>query len=121
MAVYGSQSAERVTGPGNPAGRVAIIGVWPLNDPTGVDLSLKNGKLAVSWSKFFNKNVSIMMGRDDDKRSNSKLRDMIITGTAKPSRIVSHRLRLDGAPDAFVKFDARKDGYIKIVLKPASR
>lgn len=104
----------------NPAGRVAIIGVWPVNDSNGVEPSLKNGKLAVSWSKLFNKNISIMMGRDDDKRWNSILRDMIITGAAKPSRIVSHRLRLDGAPDAFAKFDARKDGYIKVVLKPAS-
>jgi glutathione-independent formaldehyde dehydrogenase len=31
----------------NLAGRVAIIGVWPLNDPSGVEPSLKDGKLAV--------------------------------------------------------------------------
>ncbi len=103
----------------NPAGRIAIIGVWPLNDPSGVEPSLMDGKLAVPWSKLFNKNVSVMTGRDDDKRWNSILRDMIITGAAKPSQIVSHRLPLDGAPDAFAKFDARKDGYIKVVLKPA--
>jgi glutathione-independent formaldehyde dehydrogenase len=58
------------------------------------------------------------MGRDDDKRWNSKLRDMIINGAAKPSRIVSNRLTLDQAPGAFEKFDARRDGYIKVVLKP---
>jgi glutathione-independent formaldehyde dehydrogenase len=59
-----------------------------------------------------------MMGRDDDKRWNSKLRDMIITGAAKPSRIVSHRPSLDDAPGAFAKFDARKDGYVKVILEP---
>jgi glutathione-independent formaldehyde dehydrogenase len=102
----------------DPAGRVAIIGVWPPQDPYGIEPSLREGKLMVPWSKLFNKNVSIMMGRDDDKRWNSKLRDMIITGAAKPSRVVSHRLSLDDAPGAFAKFDARKDGYLKVILKP---
>lgn len=52
----------------NPAGRVAIIGVWPNTDPNGAVLSLKDGKLMVPWPKLFNKNVFIGMGRDDDKR-----------------------------------------------------
>jgi len=59
-----------------------------------------------------------MMGRDDDERWIRRLRDMIITGAAKPSQIVSHRLSLDEAPAAFAKFDARQEGYIKVVLKP---
>jgi glutathione-independent formaldehyde dehydrogenase len=102
----------------NPAGRVAIIGVWPMNDPRGAVPSLREGELLVPWSKLFNKNARIAMGRDDDKRWNSRLRDMIINGAAKPSQIVSHRLRLDEAPEAFGKFDQRKDGYIKVILKP---
>ena len=73
----------------------------------------------VPWAKLFNKNVSIGMGRDDDKRWNSMLRDMIIKGTAKPSRVVSHRLPLDQAPGAFAKFDAREEGYVKVILKPS--
>jgi glutathione-independent formaldehyde dehydrogenase len=103
----------------NPAGRLAIIGVWPPRDPNAVAPSLKDGKLAVPWSKLFNKNARIMMGRDDDKRWNRKLRDMIVTGAAKPGSIVSHRLSLAEAPAAFEKFDARQDGYIKVVLKPS--
>lgn len=101
----------------NPAGRIAIIGVWPEKDPNGVLPSLKDGKIVLPWSKLFNKNVRIAMGRDDDKRWNSKLRDMIINGAAKPSRIVSHRLPLDQAPNAFQKFDERSQGYIKVILK----
>jgi glutathione-independent formaldehyde dehydrogenase len=101
----------------NPAGRVAIIGVWPLKDPNGTESSLREGKLMVPWAKLFNNNVRISMGRDDDKRWNSKLRDMIITGAAKPSQVVSHRLSFDEAPNAFAKFDARQDGYIKVILK----
>ena len=58
------------------------------------------------------------MGRDDDKRWNRALRDMIVTGRAKPSQILSHRLRFDDAPKAFDKFDRREDGYIKVALEP---
>ncbi len=103
----------------NPADRVSIIGVWPLQDPHSVDPACREGRLTVPWAKLFDKNASVMMGRDDDKRWNMKLREMIITGAAKPSKVVSHRLPLDAAPDAFVKFDARQDGYTKVVLKPA--
>lgn len=103
----------------NPAGRISITGVWPPKDPNGVEPSLKVGKLMVPWSKLFNQNIRITMGRDDDKRWNTKLRDMILTGAAKPSKIVSHRLPLDDAPAAFAKFDARQDGYVKVILKPS--
>jgi glutathione-independent formaldehyde dehydrogenase len=103
----------------NPAGRVAIIGVWPPQDSHAVEPACREGRLTVPWSKLFNKNASVIMGRDDDKRWNCKLRDMIITGAAKPSKVVSHRLPLDDAPTAFAKFDARRDGYIKVILKPA--
>src|SRR5262249_50097249 len=103
----------------NPAGRVAIIGIWPLTDPDGPERSLHCGKLTVAWSRLFNNNVRISMGRDDDRRWNSKLRDMIIAGRAKPGQVVSHRLPLDRAPDAFDKFDRRDEGHIKVVLKPA--
>ena len=102
----------------NPAGRIAIIGLWPPKDPSGPESSLHEGRLMVPWDKLFGKNVRITMGRDDDERWNGKLRDMILIGAAKPSQIVSHRLSLDEAPDAFRRFDAREDGYIKVILKP---
>ncbi len=102
----------------NPNGRVGVIGLWPPKDPNGTEASLKEGKLLIPWDKFFGKNVRITLGRDDDERWNGKLRDMILTGAAKPSQVVSHRLSLDEAPDAFRKFDAREEGYIKVILKP---
>jgi glutathione-independent formaldehyde dehydrogenase len=70
----------------------------------------------VPGAKLCNKNVSIEMGGDDDKRWNRKLRDMIVN-PAKPSRVVSRRLPLDQAPGGFAKFDAREDGYVKVILK----
>jgi glutathione-independent formaldehyde dehydrogenase len=101
----------------NPAGRVAITGVWPAKDTGAADASLAEGVLMVPWSQLFNKNVTISMGRDDDERWNRKLREMIVSGAAKPSSVVSHRLPIDDAPEAFAKFDAREEGYIKVVLK----
>jgi glutathione-independent formaldehyde dehydrogenase len=74
----------------------------------------------VPWGKFFNKNIYVRMGRDDDKRWNRKLRDMIITDAATPSQVISHHFPLEAAPGAYAKFDAREDGYIKVVLRPKS-
>ncbi len=102
----------------NPAGRISVVGLWPPKDPSGPEASLHEGKLLLPWDKLFGKNVRITLGRDDDERWNTKLRDMIVTGAAKPSQVVSHRLPLDAAPEAFRKFDAREEGFTKVVLKP---
>jgi len=102
----------------NPNGRVAITGVWPQQDAGASRQSLRHGQLTVPWPRLFNKNATIVMGRDDDKRWNTKLRDMIISGIAKPSQVVSHRLTFEAAPKAFAKFDARAEGYIKVILRP---
>lgn len=41
-----------------------------------------------------------------------------VDGKARPSFIVSHRLPLEAAPDAYKNFDARGDEYTKVILKP---
>ena len=61
------------------------------------------------------------MGRDHDERYNGRLRDLITTGQIRPSTIVSHRLALDQAPEAFRRFDERRDGYLKVILSPNGR
>ena len=38
-----------------------------------------------------------------------------------PSFIVSHELALDEAPDAYQHFDARDNGWTKVVLHPGAR
>ena len=52
------------------------------------------------------------------QKYNRYLRDLIISGRAKPSFVVSHNVSLDEAPDAYVKFDKRIDGYTKVLLHP---
>ncbi len=101
-------------------GRLAIIGVFLDNDPRAPSEPAKKGLYSIPWGTLFKKGVNIGMGRDDDKRYNDHLRDLIVRGRIKPSKIVSHRLPLRDAPDAFAKFDARADGYLKIVLDPRS-
>ena len=44
--------------------------------------------------------------------------NLIHAGKAKPSFIVSHELPLEQAPDGYRNFDARKDGWTKVLLKP---
>ncbi|HTW84764.1 MAG TPA: alcohol dehydrogenase catalytic domain-containing protein [Candidatus Sulfotelmatobacter sp.] len=104
-----------------PAGRLSIIGVFTDNDPDSPgDENAKHGRYPIPWGTLFRKGIIIGTGRDHDKRYHDHLRDAIVYGKLKPSTIVSHRLPLKDAPDAFVKFDARADGYTKIILDPTS-
>jgi glutathione-independent formaldehyde dehydrogenase len=57
-------------------------------------------------------------GQCNVKRYNRYLRDLIISGVAKPSFVISKELKLDDAPAAYEKFDKRVDGYIKVLLHP---
>lgn len=102
----------------HPGGRVGIIGVFVDSDPHPSGEQEAHGDIAVPWGTFFKKDVGIGMGRDLDNRYNGRLRDLIVAGRARPSEIVSHRLPLEEAPDAFRRFDERRDGYLKVVLSP---
>ncbi|HEY2316714.1 MAG TPA: glutathione-independent formaldehyde dehydrogenase [Solirubrobacteraceae bacterium] len=102
----------------HPGGRLGIIGVFVDHDPAAEGELRQQGHLPVPWGKLFKKGVTIGMGRDQDERYNGRLRDMVITGRARPSTIVSHHIGLDDAPAAYRHFDARADGYLKVILHP---
>ena len=101
-----------------PTGRLGIAGVFLPHDAKPNDPLEAQGDLAVPWPELFRKDIVIGMGRDHDKRYMTQLRDLIIAGHAKPSVVVTQRLPLTDAPDAFARFDRREDGYLKIVLDP---
>ena len=84
-----------------PKGRLAIIGVFLDIDPHAPAEAAKKGDYSIPWGTLFKKGVTIGMGRDDDENYNDFLRDLIVAGRLKPSRIVSHRLPLRDAADAF--------------------
>jgi glutathione-independent formaldehyde dehydrogenase len=102
----------------NPNGRLGIVGVFLPDDAKPIGEIEKRGDLTVPWQMLFKESITVGMGRDNDERYNTQLRDMIIAGRARPGQIVTHRLPLSQAPDAFSKFDQRVDGYIKVVLDP---
>jgi glutathione-independent formaldehyde dehydrogenase len=102
----------------NPAGFLGIVGVYLSPDPGAKDKKKKQGVYELPWAAIFNKAITVGTGQCPVKRYNVFLRDLIIAGRAKPSFIVSHRLPLGEAPDAYRRFDERKDGYTKVILKP---
>ena len=48
----------------------------------------------------------------------ARLRELIHEDRAASSFIVSHELPLEPAPDPYKHFDARKNGWTKVVLHP---
>ncbi len=102
----------------NPTGSIGLIGVYFPEDPRGISEDEKQGKFTLSLGNAWNKGITIGMGQAPVKKYNVYLRDLIIAGCAKPSFIVSHHLPLEGAPDAYKHFDARDDGYTKVLLRP---
>jgi threonine dehydrogenase-like Zn-dependent dehydrogenase len=45
---------------------------------------------------------------------------LVASGRLKPEEVVTHRLGLSDAPEAYRIFDAREDGVLKVLLDPAS-
>lgn len=105
----------------NPTGRIGLIGVYFEEDPRGVTEDEKQGRFTMSLGSAWNKGVTVSMGQAPVKRYNEYLRDLIVAGLAKPSFLVTQRLPLESAPDAYEKFDRRERGYTKVLLKPAIR
>jgi glutathione-independent formaldehyde dehydrogenase len=102
----------------NPTGRLGIPGLYVPSDPGGADEATKQGRLALSFGKLFEKGLSLATGQANVKNYNRYLRDLIIAGRAEPSLIVSHEIALTEAPEAYDKFDKRIDGYTKVILHP---
>lgn len=101
----------------NPAGHVGIVGVYMAPDPGAGNDQAKQGIFPLPMGELFDKAVTVGMGQCPVKQFNEYLRDLIIAGRAKPSKIVSHRIRIDQAPEAYQKFDERIDGYTKVVIQ----
>jgi glutathione-independent formaldehyde dehydrogenase len=99
-------------------GAIGVVGVFPPQDPKDPDPLMQEGKLAFDFGTFFTKGQRIGTGQANVKAYNRQLRDLIHADKVKPSFLVSHELGLDEAPDAYRHFDAREDGWTKVVLHP---
>ncbi len=61
--------------------------------------------------------LSLGTGQCNVKHYNRYLRDMIISGKADPSWVVSHVVGIEEAPAAYRKFDQRVEGYTKVLIR----
>jgi threonine dehydrogenase-like Zn-dependent dehydrogenase len=101
-----------------PTGGLGIPGLYVPADPGAADEQSKEGNLVLPFGKFFEKGLSMGTGQCPVKKYNRYLRDMIISGRARPGLIVSHEIGLDEAPNAYEKFDKRVEGYTKVIIHP---
>jgi glutathione-independent formaldehyde dehydrogenase len=100
-------------------GRLGVVGVFMPKDPGAADKLSKQGRISFDYGTFWMKGQRIGTGQANVKAYNRQLRDLIHAGRAAPSFIVSHSLPLDQAPDAYKHFDARDEGWTKVMLRPA--
>jgi threonine dehydrogenase-like Zn-dependent dehydrogenase len=89
-----------------PGGIVSIIGVYG-----GTVDKFPAGAL-------MNKGLTIRSGQCHVQRYTKRLYDRIVAGDIRPSFVVTHRMGLDEAPAAYETFKAKRDGCVKVVLKP---
>ena len=101
----------------NPTGSIGMIGVYIAPDPGGKNEQAKNGIYPFPVAEYFDKGVTMGSGQAPVKKYNEYLRDLIVNGRAKPSKIVSHHIRIDQAPEAYEKFDKRIEGYTKVLIR----
>ncbi len=99
-------------------GTIGVVGLFLPEDPGASDELAKKGQLAFDYGKFWFKGQTIGNGQANVKNYNRALARLIHQGKATPARLVSHNLALDEAPEAYRHFDARDQGWTKVVLNP---
>jgi len=99
-------------------GDIGVVGVYVPQDPGAPDELAKQGVIPFDYGQFWFRGQAMGTGQCPVKKYNRALRDLIAGGKAKPSWIVSHELSLEEAPQAYEHFDARDDGWTKVVLHP---
>jgi threonine dehydrogenase-like Zn-dependent dehydrogenase len=67
-----------------------------------------------------NKGLTIKTGQTHMQRYMKPLLEKVEKGEIDPSFVITHRTNLEGAPAAYKTFRDKKDGCIKVVIKPAN-
>jgi glutathione-independent formaldehyde dehydrogenase len=99
-------------------GAIGAVGVFAPEDPQAVDKLARQGQIAFDFGEFWGKGLRMGTGQTNVKNYNRHLCNLIQAGKARPSFIISHELPLSRAPEAYKHFDAREQGWTKVVLKP---
>src|SRR5256714_1327862 len=72
----------------------------------------------IPFGAAFQKGLTFKMGQTHMMKYMKPLLDRIERGEIDPSFVITHRLPLDDAPNAYKIFKEKKDHCIKVVLKP---
>jgi len=72
----------------------------------------------IPFGAVVNKSLTIRSGQTHVQRYTARLLEMISDGKIDPSFIVTHELPLDAGPEAYEMFKYKREGCIKVVLKP---
>jgi threonine dehydrogenase-like Zn-dependent dehydrogenase len=72
------------------------------------------------FGAFVNKGLTMKTGQTHVHRYLQPLMEMIENGKIDPSFVITHKLSLDEAPHGYNIFRNKKDGCIKVVLRPDS-
>ncbi|MEV7681912.1 glutathione-independent formaldehyde dehydrogenase [Streptomyces sp. NPDC088341] len=99
-------------------GTIGVVGIFVPQDPGSPDTLYKEGEVAFDYGMFWMKGQGMGTGQCNVKAYNRQLCTLIEAGKAEPSWIVSHELTLDQASDGYEHFDARDNGWTKVVLHP---
>ena len=67
---------------------------------------------------FMNRSLTLKTGQTHVQRYLKPLLDRVQTGEIDPSVIITHRMPLEQAPDAYRMFRDKQDECVKVVLKP---
>ncbi|WP_067499091.1 glutathione-independent formaldehyde dehydrogenase [Actinoplanes sp. TFC3] len=101
-------------------GGIGVVGVYMPQDPGAATEQAQQGRIAFDYGTFFSKGQRMGTGQCPVMRYNRHLRDLIITGRAQPSFLVSHELPLTEAAEGYQHFDSRDAGWTKVLLRPAA-
>jgi threonine dehydrogenase-like Zn-dependent dehydrogenase len=74
----------------------------------------------IPFGAAFNKGLRLRMGQTHVQRYMAPLLRLVEEGRIDPSFVISHRVPLTEAPDAYAHFNDKTDGFIKVVLDPAA-
>ena len=103
-----------------PTGGIGTVGLYLPSDPGAPNENAAQGMLLFNVGRFFERGLRMGTGQADAKTYAHQLRDLIVTGRAEPSFVVSQEVPLSEAPDAYARFDKREPGYSKVLLHPHS-
>ena len=74
----------------------------------------------IPMGAFMNKGLTMRTGQTHMHRYMRPLLDRIEAGQINPAFVITHRLKLEQAPEAYKTFRDKKDGCIKVVLLPGT-